>query len=447
MSNLQIGVVGLGHVGLVSGVGFAELGWKVVGADKDPRKLSKIRKGEPPFYEPGLSELLKKHRDLGNFDVVEDLKILADRADVIFICVGTPSRPDGSADLSQVEEVVRELSRYVRDYKLLVEKSTVPVETARWIRRTVQRYAPSGVTLEVASNPEFLREGTAIHDFLEPDRIVIGVDDAQARELLLKIYEPLDAPKLVVDIETAEIIKHASNAFLATKISFINMVADLCERTGADITQVAEGMGLDPRIGRAFLGAGLGYGGSCFPKDVKAFYWIGQNYGLDFTLLKAVHEINERRIEVFMDHLHDALWVLRGKTLALWGLAFKPGTDDLREAPSLRVIQRLLDEGANLRLYDPKAMEAMKGIHPENPPQIVYTTSPEDAAQGADAILLITEWQDFLSVDFEKLRDVVHTPVVVDGRNALDVEKVTGAGFEYYGMGRPFRAPSRAIRR
>ncbi len=441
MEDLRIGVVGLGHVGLVSAVGFAEIGWNVVGTDKDARKLARIRDAQAPFYEPGLPELLKKHRENGRFEVVDTLQALVERTDVIFICVGTPSRPDGSADLSQVEGVVRELSQHVTGYKLLVEKSTVPVETARWIRRTVRRYAPRGTTIQVASNPEFLREGTAIQDFLQPDRIVIGVDDEKARDLLLRIYEPIDAPKLVVDIETAEIIKHASNAFLAMKISFINMVADLCERTGADITQVAEGMGLDPRIGRAFLGAGLGYGGSCFPKDVKAFYWIGQNYGLDFTLLQAVHEINERRVSVFMDHLHDALWVLRDKVLAVWGLSFKPGTDDLREAPSLRVIRRLLDEGAHLRLYDPQAMENMKAIHPEDPPRVVYATSPEDAARGADAILLVTEWPEFLEVDFQELRKVVRTPVVVDGRNALDVDRVTGAGFEYYGMGRPFRAP------
>jgi len=443
LETLRIGVVGLGHVGLVSAAGFAELGFPVVGTDKDGAKLSKIREGKAPFYEPGLDDLLKKHTASGRLTVVETLAELAEQADVIFICVGTPSRPDGSADLSQVESVVRELGQYISGYKLLVEKSTVPVETARWIKRTVQRYARREATIEVASNPEFLREGSAVKDFLEPDRIVIGVDNGRARELLLHIYAPIDAPKLVVDIETAEIIKHASNAFLAMKISFINMVADLCERTGADVTQVAEGMGLDPRIGRAFLGAGLGYGGSCFPKDVQAFYRIGQNYGLDFSLLKAVHEINERRVDVFMDHLHDALWVLREKTLAVWGLAFKPGTDDLREAPSLKVIRRLLDEGAYLRLHDPHAMEAMKAHYPEDPPRIVYVETPEDAAEGADAILLITEWPIYQNVDFVALRKRVRTPVVVDGRNALDVEQVTGAGFEYYGMGRPFRAPRR----
>ncbi len=444
MENLRIGIVGLGHVGLVSAAGFAELGFSVVGTDKDAAKLVRIREGKAPFYEPGLDELLAKHTASGRLTVVETLAELAESADVIFICVGTPSRPDGSADLSQVEGVVRELSQHITGYRLLVEKSTVPVETARWIKRTVRRYARREATIEVASNPEFLREGSAVKDFLEPDRIVIGVDNGRARELLLEIYAPIDAPKLVVDIETAEIIKHASNAFLAMKISFINMVADLCERTGADVTQVAKGMGLDPRIGRAFLGAGLGYGGSCFPKDVKAFYWIGQNYGLDFSLLRAVHEINERRVDVFMEHLHDALWVLRDKTLAVWGLAFKPGTDDLREAPSLKVVQRLLDEGAHLRLHDPHAMEAMKAHYPENPPRIVYAPTPEDAAEGADAILLITEWPQYQDVDFEALRKRVRTPVVVDGRNTLDVERVTGAGFEYYGMGRPFRAPRRA---
>lgn len=443
MEDLRIGIVGLGHVGLVSAAGFAELGFPVVGTDKDREKLERIRKGEAPFFEPGLDELLHKHVQSGRLSVAETLAELADRADVIFICVGTPSRPDGSADLSQVEGVVRELSQYITGYRLLVEKSTVPVETARWIKRTVRRYARNDATIEVASNPEFLREGSAVQDFLKPDRIVIGVDNGRARELLLRIYEPIEAPKLVVDIETAEIIKHASNAFLAMKISFINMVADLCERTGADVTQVAEGMGLDPRIGKAFLGAGLGYGGSCFPKDVKAFYWIGQNYGLDFSLLKAVHDINERRVDVFMEHLHDALWVLRDKTLAVWGLSFKPGTDDLREAPSLKVIRRVLDEGARLRLYDPHAMEALKKIHPEDPPRVIYASSPEDAAEGADAILLITEWPEFLEVDFEALRSRVRTPVVVDGRNALDVDRVTAAGFEYYGMGRPFRAPRR----
>jgi len=438
-----VGVVGLGHVGLVTAAGFAELGFPVVGTDSDPVKRETIASGQAPFFEPGLEELVAKHTASGRLRVVGTLEEVSEQAEVIFICVGTPSRPDGSADLSQVEGVVRHLAKSARGYVLLVEKSTVPVETARWIKRTVRRYAHPDSEIDVASNPEFLREGSAVHDFLHPDRIVLGVDSERARAILEELYADLDAPKLVTDIETAEIIKHASNAFLATKISFINMVADLCEKTGADVTFVARGMGLDPRIGRAFLGAGLGYGGSCFPKDVKAFRYIGMRHGLDFSLLEAVDRINQSRLDRFLEHLTDALWVLKDKTLALWGLSFKPGTDDLREAASLKLIPRLLEEGARLRLHDPRAVEVMKKHVPERPPEVVYVSSPEEAAEGADAILLITEWPEYLRMDFQALRARVHTPVVIDGRNALNPEKVVAAGFEYYGMGKPFRSPTR----
>jgi len=441
----MIGVLGLGHVGLPTAVGFAELGYQVIGTDSDARKVETIAQGKSPFYEPGLEPLLQKNLAAGRLRVTTDVGEAVRASDILFVCVGTPQRPDGSADLSQVEAVIRTVAENLNGYKLIVEKSTVPVQTAQWIKRTLIRYAGSNATFDVASNPEFLREGTAVHDFFHPDRIVIGVESDRAKEWLLELYRPLNAPVVVTDLNTAEIIKHAANSFLALKISFINMVADLCEATGADVVKVAEGIGLDPRIGKHFLQAGVGFGGYCLPKDLKAFIHIAEEHNVDFSLLKEVERINEARVDRFIRKVQKALWVLKDKTLAVWGLAFKPNTDDIREAPSLKIIRRLLDEGANLRLYDPAAMENVQQVFPENPPRLVYCQSAIEAATGAHAILLVTEWDEFKQMDWEQVKQVVALPIVVDGRNCLDPTKLQEAGFEYYGMGRPSIIPAQVI--
>ena len=440
-----IGVLGLGHVGLPTAVGFAELGYQVIGTDSDAKKVETIAQGKSPFYEPELEPLLQKNLAAGRLRVTTDVGEAVRISDILFVCVGTPQRPDGSADLSQVEAVIRTVAENLNGYKLIVEKSTVPVQTAQWIKRTLIRYAGSNATFDVASNPEFLREGTAVHDFFHPDRIVIGVESERAKEWLLELYRPLNAPIVVTDLNTAEIIKHAANSFLALKISFINMVADLCEATGADVVKVAEGIGLDPRIGKHFLQAGLGFGGYCLPKDLKAFIRIAEEHNVDFSLLKEVERINEARVDRFVRKVQKALWVLKYKTLAVWGLAFKPNTDDIREAPSLKIIRRLLDEGANLRLYDPAAMENVRQVFPENPPRLVYCQSALEAATGAHAILLVTEWDEFKQVDWHQVKQVVALPIVVDGRNCLDPTKLQEAGFEYYGMGRPSIVPAQVV--
>jgi UDPglucose 6-dehydrogenase len=433
----KVGIVGLGHVGLPTAVGLAELGWQVVGTDSDARKVALIAQGKSPFYEPDLEPLLRKNLSEGRLQVTADVGEAVRASDILFICVGTPQRPDGSADLSQVEAVIRTVAENLNGYKLIVEKSTVPVQTAQWIKRTILRYAGNDAEFDVASNPEFLREGTAIHDFFHPDRIVIGVESERAKEWLLELYRPLNAPVVVTDLNTAEIIKHAANSFLALKISFINMVADLCEATGADVVKVAEGIGLDPRIGKHFLQAGLGFGGYCLPKDLKAFIRIAEEHRVDFSLLKEVERINEARMERFVRKVRQVLWVLKDKTLAIWGLAFKPNTDDIREAPSLKLIARLLEEGANLRLYDPAAMDNVRRLFPEEPPRLTYCPNPSEAARGAHAILLVTEWEEFRQVDWHEIRQVVALPIVVDGRNFLDPVTLQQAGFEWHGMGRP----------
>lgn len=431
----KVAVVGTGYVGLVSAACFAKLGVEVVGYDVNEAKIAKLSAGESPIFEPGLEPLLRECLDAGNLRFTTDLRESIVWADVVFVCVGTPQSPDGSADLSQVEAVARTIAEHLDRYKLIVEKSTVPVKTAQWIRRTIELFKKGNVPFSVASNPEFLREGSAVHDFLHPDRVVLGVEDERARDLLLGLYAGIDCPKLVVDVETAEIIKHASNSFLATKISFINMVADLCEIVGADITKVAEGMGLDDRIGPRFLQAGIGYGGSCFPKDVRAFVRIAESHGVDFSLLKAVDAINTARIPRVVERLRDVLWVLRDKTVALWGLAFKPNTDDVREAAALRLAHALLGEGAQLKAWDPEATEtfaAALGTHDA----IVYCDSPLKAAVGAHAVVVVTEWDELRTVDPLELKAVMATPIIVDGRNHLDAQAYLAAGFDYRGIGR-----------
>ena len=447
-------MIGLGHVGLPTALGLADLGWPVVGADDDQAKALAIAEGNPMFFEPGLDEFLRKQLDSGRFQVAPDVPTAMRGAEVLFVCVGTPQNGDGSPDLSQVEGVARTIAANLNGYKLIVEKSTVPVRTAQQLKASISRHASrSGVEdspgaaeqdFDVGVNPEFLREGTALHDFLNPDRIVLGVESERARELLLTIYRPLverlgldeSSSIVVTDANTAEIIKHASNALLATKVSFINLVADLCDATGGDVETVARGVGLDPRIGGQFLKAGIGYGGSCFPKDLEAFAWIASEHGVDSSLLREVARINDNRVDKFLGKVKDAVWVIKGKTLAIWGLSFKPGTDDIREASSLGVVRRLLEEGGQLRVHDPRSMNEFRRHFPEDDSRLEYCGSPLEAVEGTDALLLLTEWPEYLQVDLSDVRRLMLTPTIVDGRNLFDPADVRGHGFEYFGIGK-----------
>ncbi len=433
---MKIAVIGTGYVGLVTAAGLAEFGHEVIGTDKVADKIRRISEGEVPIFEPGLDKLLQAGLKRGNLRFSHDLSQTIRQADVIFVCVGTPPQDDGSADMSQIEEVSRMIAENLNTYKVVVEKSTVPVKTSLWIKRTISLYKKSDLSFDVASNPEFLREGSAVGDFLNPDRIIIGVETDRARQALLKIYEKSKDRVLVTNIDTAELIKHASNSFLALKIAYINMIANLCEKTDADVELVAQGMGLDPRIGGLFLKAGLGYGGSCFPKDIKAMTKIGEDLGVNMSLLREADTVNSDRVRVFMEKVKNALWILKDKTIAVLGLSFKPETDDIREAPSIRVIRELLGEGAIVRLYDPEAAANMKTVFPEDSARVTYCRSPYEATEGANALLLITEWAEFLELDWDKVRKAMSNPIVVDGRNMFDPQALRGRGFEYYSIGR-----------
>jgi len=433
---MKIGVIGTGYVGLVTAVGLADLGHQVVGTDKVTEKIEKASQGIVPIYEPGLEELLKKNLDQGKLSFNSSLEETIKSSDVLFVCVNTPQRKDGSADMTYVEGVSRCIAENLNGYKLVVEKSTVPVRTSSWIKRTVTLYKNGEYSFDVASNPEFLREGSAVSDFLNPDRIVIGVESEKAKNILCEIYEKHKDKIHITNIDTAELIKHASNSFLAMKISFINLISDLCEKTDADVELVAKGMGLDSRIGRQFLRAGLGYGGSCFPKDVRALARIGEDLGVDMRMLKEVDRINTARIDVFIRKLKNALWILKNKKLAVLGLAFKPKTDDIRNAPSVEIIKRLLEEESHLSLYDPKAAGKVKELFPEGSPSIHYAESAYEALKEANAALFITEWEEFSKLDFKKVKKIMDNPIIVDGRNIFDPDELKALGFEYYSIGR-----------
>lgn len=433
---MKIGVIGTGYVGLVTAVCLADLGHKVIGTDVVAEKIDKASQGIAHIYEPGLEELLKKNLKKGNLTFLHDLNETIQSSDVLFVSVNTPQKEDGSADMVYVEGVSKRIAENLNSYKLVVEKSTVPVRTSMWIKRTIDLYKKSDVSFDIASNPEFLREGSAVSDFLNPDRIVIGVETEKARDVFLKIYERFKNRILVTNIDTAELIKHASNSFLALKISYINLMSELCEKTEADVEMVAKGMGLDKRIGSQFLRAGIGYGGSCFPKDIKALGRIGEDLGINMDLLREADKINMRRVDIFMEKIKGALWIIKEKTIGMLGLSFKPETDDIREAPSIKVIKRLLEDGAHLRLYDPIAMENMREVYPEQPPQVCYTNSPYDAAEGANALLVITEWDEFKNLDLREIKKKMGNAIIIDGRNIYEQAKVKKLGFEYYSVGR-----------
>jgi UDPglucose 6-dehydrogenase len=433
---MRIAVIGTGYVGLVTAAGLAELGHRVVGADKDAEKVGRLSSGVVPIYEPGLDKLIAVNIGRKRLSFNADLNAVSREADVIFVCVGTPQHSDGSADMSQIEEVSRLIADNLDRYKLVVEKSTVPVKTSHWIKRTIGLYKKTDTDFDIASNPEFLREGSAVSDFLEPDRIIVGVETDRARDILCGIYGRFKDRLVVTNIDTAELIKHASNSFLALKISYINLISDICERTDANVEQVAEGMGLDPRIGSRFLKAGVGYGGSCFPKDIKALVKIGEDLGVDMSLLKEADRINLDRVRVVMNKIKQALWILKDKQIAVFGLAFKPDTDDIREAPSLGVIRELLRAGARLRLYDPKAMDNVRQVFPAEPGRLDYAPSPYAAAGGANALLILTEWKEFSELELARLKTAMANPIIIDGRNMFEPAALRKLGFEYYSIGR-----------
>ncbi|MBC7542785.1 MAG: UDP-glucose/GDP-mannose dehydrogenase family protein [Candidatus Sericytochromatia bacterium] len=438
---MRLAIIGTGYVGLVTAACFAELGHDVVGVDSDAAKIETLRQGRVPFYEPGLEGLVTSNLSEGRLRFTTAIAEATADSEILFICVGTPPLPNGDADLSAVETVMREIASAMDGYRLIVEKSTVPVQTARWLSELAQQYIRPGVAFDLASNPEFLSEGTAVRDFLKPDRVVLGCNSDRAAGLLVQLYAPLNAPLLVTDINSAELIKHASNAFLATKISFINSVATICERTGADIEKVAKGIGLDRRIGPAFLQAGIGYGGICFPKDVASFIQLAAKVDVDFGILKAVAEVNTFQRQHVVDLVREALGgSLAGQTVGVLGLAFKPNTDDIREAPSLTVIAELLAAGATVRAYDPVAMPHTKGIFPG----ITYADDLYAAVTGVDALVLVTEWEAFRHPDWLRIKQLMRRPSIIDGRNLWEPSKLLHLGFEYRGIGRGTHHPAPA---
>jgi UDPglucose 6-dehydrogenase len=435
---MKITVVGTGYVGLVTGTCFAEVGHEVLCVDNNPEKIDMLRKQHMPIYEDGLEEMVKRNVEAERLHFTTSIKEGTDFAEVIFVAVGTPPGRGGEANLSYVEQVGRQVAECMTSYRLLVEKSTVPVNTSEQLKRTIMKYSSADIAFDVASNPEFLREGRAIPDALQPTRIVVGVETERAAGLLRDIYAPIvknSGCELVeMDIASAELTKHASNSFLAMKISYINAVSRVCELTGADVEKVARGMGLDDRIGPQFLRAGVGYGGSCFPKDVDAFLHIAGENGYDFKLLKEVQNINFTQREHVFAKIKRELWVLDNKTVAILGLAFKPGTDDIREAPSLYFVEELTQSGANVKAWDPVAEENFRKVYPD----ITYCPDPMTCVEDADMLLVLTEW-DALSGDFnlDRVKERMASPVVVDGRNVFDPQVMEGKGFIYQSVGRP----------
>jgi UDPglucose 6-dehydrogenase len=449
---MRIAVVGSGYVGLVAGACFADMGHDVTVVDNDQHKLAALKAGQVPIHEQFLPELLGRHRDQ-RLKFSDDLQEAVRTSSAIFVAVGTPATDSGDADLSYVESVAREISGAINGYKIIVEKSTVPVYTSDWVRKIILRNGASPDSFDVASNPEFLREGTAVTDFLFPDRIVVGADSERCANVLREIYAPLgdgvyykraDAipqpdrsqvppPLIITSTKSAELIKHASNAFLALKISFINAVASICESVGANVHQVCQGVGSDSRIGPRFLNPGIGYGGSCFPKDLMAFRAVARECGYEFRLLDEVIRINEEQRQRFLRKVRNALWTLRGKRLGVLGLAFKGGTDDIRESPAILLVQALLQEGCSICAYDPAAMERAREVLPSS---VQFANGVYDAATGADALLILTEWDEFSVLDLEQLRGKLRYPIIVDGRNLYDPEVMAAHGFSYYSVGR-----------
>lgn len=448
---MQISVIGCGYVGLVTGACLAEIGHRVVCTDNDPERINALKSGVVPIFEEHLDDILSANLKANRLTFTSDAGEAVRAGDVIFICVGTPPKENGEADLSAIDNVARLIATESLSSKLVVEKSTVPARTGRQLKNTLGIYGRQpGVEFHVASNPEFLREGTAVEDFLHPDRVVIGIEDEVSANQLKEIYRPVldrsfrcpihksgcppmqPSKLLATTIDSAEIIKHASNSFLAVKISYANMIADLCEKVGANIDEVLNAVGMDGRIGKQFLNAGLGFGGFCLPKDVQAFIHLAENFGADFQMLKEAECINKKRVTHFLDQVRKALWVIKEKQVGILGLAFKPNTDDIRFAPSLEIVRRLLAEGALVRAHDPKAMVKSEALFPE----VQYCHDAYEVARDADALLIATEWSQFRTLDWRRIRGLMARPLIIDGRNLLDPVALSSLGFEYYGMGR-----------
>lgn len=429
---MNLTIIGTGYVGLVTGTCFAAAGHQVICVDKDPDKVKLLKNGGMPIYEPGLDELVAKNVKEGRLSFSNSTQEGVEKSDVIFIAVPTPAQTNGSVDLSFIEAVSREIAGAMTAYKIVVDKSTVPVRTGEKVSETIKRYCKSKVDFDVVSNPEFLREGFAVGDFMKPDRVVIGVASQRPVQAMKEVYAPYNAPIIVTDINSAELIKHAANSFLALKISYINAISVLCELSGANVQEVANGMGMDVRIGRKFLDASLGFGGSCFPKDLSAFIQISEKLGYQFNLLKEVQQINAQQMDRFVKKISDTLWVLKGKTLGVLGLAFKQNTDDVRMSPAIDLCQRLQKEGAALRVHDPQAMEKAKAVLKD----VTYVPDMNDVAEGCDALVIATEWPEFKKLDLEKARKNLTHPILFDGRNLFDVDEMERLGFLYKSIGR-----------
>ncbi|MBM4119945.1 MAG: UDP-glucose/GDP-mannose dehydrogenase family protein [Nitrospira sp.] len=437
---MHISVIGTGYVGLVTGACFAEFGLNVTCMDADARRIGTLEKGTVPFYEPGITELVSKGIRDGRLTFTTDIAKAVAEALVIFIAVGTPSREDGSADLSYVEKVGLGIAEHMTSYKVIATKSTVPVGTGERLREVIKKTQKKPVRFDIVSNPEFLREGSAIEDFMRPNRVVIGADSSEAVALMKALYRPLyliETPILITDLASAEMIKYASNTFLATKVSFINEIATLCEKVGADVQTVAKGMGLDHRIGSKFLHAGPGFGGSCFPKDVAALIQTGARQGLEMRIAKAAAEVNTLQKKAMVGKIRQALGGLQGKTVGVLGLSFKPNTNDLREAPALMIIEGLQQEGCAVRVYDPAAMEEGTKLLPT----ITPCADPYEVATGSDALVIMTEWNEFRNLEFDRLKALLRQPLLIDLRNVYEPERVAGMGFRYVAVGRPERLP------
>ena len=431
---MKIAVIGTGYVGLVAGACFAESGNDVICVDKDGAKVRTLRAGRMPIYEPGLEEIVRRNRHENRLTFTTTLPKAVRSSSIVFIAVGTPQGEDGSADLQHVLEVAREVARAMNGYKVIVDKSTVPVGTAARVREVIRRETTH--PFSVVSNPEFLKQGAAIDDFMKPDRVVIGAEDPRARELMQELYAPFTrtgAPIMMMDCASAELTKYAANAMLATRISFMNEVANVCEAVGADVDEVRRAIGADRRIGTSFLFPGVGYGGSCFPKDVKAMIHFASQKDYDFRILRAVEEVNSSQKTRLGTKMRLHFGTLKGRTIAVWGLAFKPRTDDMREAPAIPLIKMLLAEGVNVQAYDPEATKVAKGIFGN---KVTFATKNYDALKGADGLAIVTEWSEFRRPDFEKMRKLMRSPVIFDGRNLFEPEQMKQSGFTYYSIGR-----------
>jgi UDPglucose 6-dehydrogenase len=429
---MKLTLIGTGYVGLVTGACFAEVGHQVVCVDNDAAKVKLLQSGGIPIYEPGLEEMVKKNVAAGRLTFTDSTAAGVQKSDVIFIAVPTPPQPDGSVDLSFIEHVARDIAAAMTTYKIVVDKSTVPVKTGEKVAETIKRYCPAKVEFDVVSNPEFLREGFAVGDLMKPDRVVIGVRSQRPVAAMKEVYTPFKAPIIVTDINSAELIKHAANSFLALKISYINAIANICEAAGANVQEVAQGIGLDERIGRRFLNAGIGFGGSCFPKDLSAFIKIAGQIGYDFRLLKEVQRINADQMDWFVKKIIDTLWVLKDKKIGVLGLAFKQNTDDVRSSPAIDLCQRLQKEGATLRVHDPKAMDKTRSILKN----VTYVDDMNAVADGCDALVVATEWDEFKKLDLERARKSLTHPIMFDGRNLFDRAEMERLGWIYKSVGR-----------